>query len=239
MHQKNNTEYSIVDGGSRNTGGCSSTLTVHRYKLVTTSIFFVVWITLGIVTCVIGSTLPDFRLRVGISNEEFGRLMLVVVVIAAALSIGGGILADRCQRHVILILAAVQLIIALGHGLIPWSVNVYMAGAMFVIRDSALRACNALGSAYIVAMWGEDASFYIHLLHMGYPAGCMLGPVIAGPFLSNNQHACDGSPVSSCANATGNCTNIVYGTTSAIGGDISANTDAEVTQSAKSSIIIK
>ena len=63
----------------------------------------------------------------------------------------------------------------------------------------------------------------------------MLGPVIAGPFLSDNQHAYDGSPGSSCANTTGNCTYLLN-STSAMEGDVSANTAAEETRKPKSSI---
>ena len=180
-------EYRIINDKPLNISLCSDKLTLHRYKLVTTFFFFLVWINLGVTNCVISSTLPDFRHRLGIKNEEFGRLMLVVVVVATTLSISGGILADRFRSHVILILAVVQLVSAFGHGLIPWSVSVYMAGAMFVVRNSAHQACNALGSAYIVAMWDKDASFYIHFLHMGYPVGCILGPIIAGPYLSQSR----------------------------------------------------
>ena len=73
---------------------------LYRYKVITTLIFVYTWINLGMTTCVISSTLPDFRRRIDITNEQYGRMMVIVVVFATGIALIGGIIADKLQSKI-------------------------------------------------------------------------------------------------------------------------------------------
>lgn len=160
-----------VQGGSRMTEATAARLPVRR-------VIVVGLLAVGLVSSAIGPALPGIRLTFDLSIGDAG-----LIVIASGLgyiggALGGGLLADQCDRRGLLLLAASIMVAgAAGVMLAPSWLALLSSVALFGIGGGLL---DGPGNAMVNEHSGEWRTADLNLAHGFFGVGSMAGPLIGG-----------------------------------------------------------
>ena len=174
-----------------------------NYKRFKTGVYLLETMCFGIVFCMLGTTLPDLLHRISIDNEQYGMLKIIENVIASVFGLTAGILADRYQHRSDLIVAMALLILGLSQISLAWCQNQYTALVLMTLMNCSGFTAGTTGTGYVIAMWGQKAKVAVHMMYLGFPLGCTIGPLLAEPFISernkndHRKHECNGNVTNS------------------------------------------
>ncbi|XP_052806478.1 sodium-dependent glucose transporter 1-like [Mya arenaria] len=155
-----------------------------EYRIRFLHTLFVIWmfITLGWVVSVVGSTFPDLRL---IINKDLDTASWIFTGGSIGYMTGAfvfGLLFDRLNR--MLVMVAVTTLSGFAIAVMPWCSTFPWLVVINVVSGFFTGGIDVCGNSHIASIWGVQAAPYMQSIHFGFSAGGFIGPQTAKPFVA-------------------------------------------------------
>jgi len=144
--------------------------------------YFALFVNLGLVTSVLGPTLPALAGQTGVTLD---RISLLFTTHALGYLLGallGGRLYDRVAGHPVQ--AAMLALMAVAIGLVPLIPTLWLLAAVWLLVGLAGGALDVGGNTLIVWVHGRGVGPYMNGLHFFFGVGSALGPLVVALMLS-------------------------------------------------------
>jgi MFS transporter, FHS family, Na+ dependent glucose transporter 1 len=151
-------------------------------KTASTIAYFSTFIGLGLISAVLGPTLPALA---ELTQSTFSQISIVFLLHSLGYFIGslaGGHLLDRVSGHLAMILALCAAVIMLA--VIPITPYLWLLIGLVSVTGFARGIVDVGGNTLLVWVHGEKVGPYMNALHLFYGIGAFLAPVIIAQALS-------------------------------------------------------
>ncbi|ELU02944.1 hypothetical protein CAPTEDRAFT_222889 [Capitella teleta] len=157
------------------------------FKIIKTVFMVLAPTVMGIYLELIGPTMQELMNRVDANYEEISQALVARSVGYLLGSLISGFLADRFKGHLELLLSIAMLLGATGTMLSPWCTVLGLLAVMFLIQGLGQGMIDTSNNTLCLLMWGAVASAPIHALHFGFGIGAFIAPLLARPFIGDNN----------------------------------------------------
>lgn len=161
---------------------------VDNYQKVKVFALFLIWATMGLYTEIPGPTLIDIKLLFSASYEEVSRSVSGRGAGGFVGALLGGILVDKFDRSLDLLVALSETVASVAVLTIPFSLGINFLWFHYFTMGACSGIIGIAGIRAIITVWGDRTSTMLLLLHVGYGLGALLVPVIVNPFLAVIKH---------------------------------------------------
>ncbi|CAH1788514.1 unnamed protein product [Owenia fusiformis] len=155
-----------------------------RWALFTTIVIFLSRICMGIYYELSGPTLPDLKDRLGVNYEEISRILVWQNAAFLVSALVGGFLSDVFKPYIAIIIFISQVVALSGVAGAPWCTTLVTLGICYFLTGFGCGTLGTGGNAWIVWLWGSDATAPCYAFHFGFGIGATISPQLAKPFLS-------------------------------------------------------
>ena len=166
-----------------------STPSARRYLMVKTISLTYVYICFGIVYGLTGPTQLDLRdnLEGNVTMEQMGITMSFRSLGGLCASVVSGLVLDRYEKSVDLVLCLGLALLAVMLLIKPWVRYLYVLCIVMFFEGAGLSIENITVNTCIVRMFGPDCDTPMQITHVGYAFGFFLAPILAAPFLATRD----------------------------------------------------
>eukprot|EP00047_Mylnosiga_fluctuans_P005800 m.242798 g.242798 ORF g.242798 m.242798 type:complete len:500 (+) comp14101_c0_seq1:61-1560(+) len=146
--------------------------------------------TLGVVLALLGPTLLDLAHQTDASIAGIGRAFTARSVGYLAGSVLGGYLFDHMSNPC-LVLAGGLAITGLSTFLVPFCTALAAIYVVVSFQGAAMGFLDTGGNVLLLSMWGKDCGPQMQAMHFCFGLGAFISPMIASPFISENDATFD------------------------------------------------
>lgn len=155
-----------------------------RHKHTTVTLCFVFW-SFGMCVAFLGPTLLDLGCKTQtvfstMSWVFFSQSLLILLGAAA-----GGVLVERLTPNLTLVMGTAGM--ALTMALIPVCHVLGVLAVVLAIMGFFMGCIDTVSNVYMIRIYGKDVSPFLQALHFFYGIGAFVSPMIAQPFLLNED----------------------------------------------------
>lgn len=148
----------------------------QKRSAFTTSAYFTAFIGLGLVSAVLGPSLPFLAELTQTSLSQISLLFIARSLGYLAGSILGGYLIDRLPGHTLMAITLGALVIAIS--LTPFVALLWILIGLLFLTGISQGIIDVGGNTLIVWLHGKKVGPYMNALHMFYGIGTFLAPII-------------------------------------------------------------
>lgn len=152
------------------------------HRVSSTIAYFTTFIGLGLVSAVLGPTLPALA---ELTQTSFSQISIIFLLHSLGYFIGsivGGNLLDRISGHLAMILALCAAVILLA--VIPITPFLWLLIGFVFVTGFARGIIDVGGNTLLIWVHGEKVGPFMNVLHLFYGIGAFLAPVIIAQALS-------------------------------------------------------
>ncbi|KAF6075213.1 major facilitator superfamily domain containing 4A [Phyllostomus discolor] len=178
--------------------GCDGRLSgLLRRNLQPTVTYWSVFLSFGLCIAFLGPTLLDLRCQTHSSLSQISWVFFSQQLCLLLGSIIGGVF-KRTLAQSLWALFSSSLTISLVFAVIPFCRDVKVLAAVMALAGLAMGCIDTVANMQLVRIYQKDSAIFLQVLHFFVGFGALLSPLIADPFLSEE----DCLPANGTANAT-------------------------------------
>ncbi|XP_066117648.1 major facilitator superfamily domain-containing protein 4A [Saccopteryx bilineata] len=178
--------------------GCDGRLSgLLRRNLQPTLTYWSVFFSFGLCIAFLGPTLLDLRCQTHSSLSQISWVFFSQQLCLLLGSVLGGIF-KRTLAQSLWALFTSSLTISLVFAVIPFCRDVKVLAAVMALAGLAMGCIDTVANMQLVRIYQKDSAIFLQVLHFFVGFGALLSPLIADPFLSEDNCM----PANSTANAT-------------------------------------
>ncbi|XP_036922981.1 major facilitator superfamily domain-containing protein 4A isoform X2 [Sturnira hondurensis] len=178
--------------------GCDGRLSgLLRRNLQPTLTYWSVFLSFGLCIAFLGPTLLDLRCQTHSSLSQISWVFFSQQLCLLLGSIIGGVF-KRTLAQSLWALFTSSLTISLVFAVIPFCRDVKVLATVMALAGLAMGCIDTVANMQLVRIYQKDSAIFLQVLHFFVGFGALLSPLIADPFLSED----DCLPANGTANAT-------------------------------------
>ncbi|XP_053523969.1 major facilitator superfamily domain-containing protein 4A isoform X3 [Artibeus jamaicensis] len=178
--------------------GCDGRLSgLLRRNLQPTLTYWSVFLSFGLCIAFLGPTLLDLRCQTHSSLSQISWVFFSQQLCLLLGSIIGGVF-KRTLAQSLWALFTSSLTISLVFAVIPFCRDVKVLATVMALAGLAMGCIDTVANMQLVRIYQKDSAIFLQVLHFFVGFGALLSPLIADPFLSED----DCLPANATANAT-------------------------------------
>lgn len=155
------------------------------HKITKTLCLSLAFFVLGLCIAVPGPTLLDLTEKINTDITHISTIFSARAVGYLFGAIVGGALFSYFDKQ--LLMFCTLLICSIATIAVPWCFTLVAMGTLVALQGLSLGILYTGGNIFCVKLWGRRNAQYLQTLHFAFAIGAFLAPVLAKPFLSNEN----------------------------------------------------